>query len=306
MKADTLIVDGRHALWRTSDAFKMLSAELGDQIIGTGGMYGFLCLMTRIHQKYGGKTIVAWEGSNNFRRELYPQYKEKTAVDQEQLDMIEDMREQEKRLKAMLRALGVRQYYGDGCEADDVIGRLSKEYSADEDELVIIYSGDSDLRQLVKENVVVAAPGYRGAKDVIYDQERVLEKHKVIPGYIADLKALSGDSSDNIPGVKGIGPVWASKLINSFGNVEKIIKAASGESEAEWPLSERFKDLIRSEKDNIRLYKELTTIRTSMPMKAIKPKPNREMLIKHFKAYHFASLLAAGEMFELSRLADGE
>ncbi len=305
MKADTLIVDGKHALWRTSDAFKMLSAEIGDDIIGTGGMYGFLCLMIRIHQKYGGKTIVAWEGKDNFRKELYSGYKVKTLKDQEQLDMIEDMRHQEGRLKAMLRALGVKQYYGIGCEADDVIGRLSEENSYNEENLVIIYSGDSDLRQLVKENVFVASPGYRGSKDVIYDQERVLDKHLVSPGYIADLKAIAGDSSDGVPGIKGIGPKWAAKLINSFGDVDNIISAAEGNIKGEWPLNEKFKEIIKEEKDNVRLYKNLTTIRRNMPMGEIKTKRDKQTVLKHFKAYHFASLMATGEMVELLRLADG-
>jgi DNA polymerase-1 len=302
LKADTLIVDGRHALWRTSDAFKMLSAEVGGEIIGTGGMYGFLCLMIRIHQKYGGRMIVAWEGLTNFRKDLYPEYKRKTELDEEQVALIEDMREQEKRLKSLLRFLGVKQYYGDGCEADDVIGRLANEYSMDENSLVIIYSGDSDLRQLVKENVFVAAPGYQGAKDTLYDQQRVVEKHGVAPGYISDLKALAGDSSDNVPGIRGIGPKWASKLINTYGDIESVICGAMGERKAQWPLSERFKLVISDAKDDIRLYKKLTTICTDMPYKIIIAKPNVDTLLKYFKLYHFMSLQTTNEMRELMEL----
>jgi DNA polymerase I len=304
MKADTLIVDGRHALWRTSDAFKMLSVELGDKIIGTGGIYGFLCLMIRIHQRYGGKTIIAWEGDNNFRKKLYPLYKNKGMMDEDQVNIIEDMREQEKRLKAILRLLKVEQYYGVGCEADDVIGRLSKENSEDEESLVIIYSGDSDLRQLVKNNVIAVSPGYHGSKDIIYDEERVRDKHGVIPGYIADLKALSGDSSDNIPGISGVGPVRAAKLINKYGVVENIIKSAI-DNDKEWPLGERLRKLIVDEKDNIKLYKELTTIRVYMGMKKIKVKSDERLLEKYFKAYSFNSLMARNEMGELKSLANG-
>jgi len=306
MKADTLIVDGRHALWRTSDAFKMLSAEVGDEVIGTGGMYGFLCLMTRIHQKYGGKTIIAWEGKNNFRKVLYPSYKEKGDIDEEQLAMIEDMREQERRLKGMLRCMGVEQYHGVRCEADDVIGRLSVEKSKNESDLVVIYSGDSDLRQLVTENVVVAAPGYRGAPDVLYDQEQVVDKHGVVPGHVADLKALSGDSSDNIPGVKGIGPKRAVQLIDCYGDVEGVIRGAYGTEAVDWPLSEKFKNVILQSENEIRLFKELTTIRTDMSMKAVATKRSKSMLLKHFAAYHFSSLMAKGEMYGLMRIANGE
>jgi DNA polymerase-1 len=304
MRADTLIVDGRHALWRTSDAFKMLSVELGDKIIGTGGIYGFLCLMIRIHQRYGGKTVIAWEGNDNFRKKLYPLYKNKGTMDEDQINLIEDMREQEKRLKAILRLLGVEQYYGVGCEADDVIGRLSVERSEDEGNLVVIYSGDSDLRQLVKSNVIVASPGYQGSKDVIYDEERVLDKHSVIPGYIADLKALSGDSSDNIPGIAGVGPVRAAKLINKYGTTENIIKSAI-DNDKDWPLGERLRKLVVDEKDNIKLYKELTTIRTYMDMKSIKIKLDEKMLKRHFSVYSFNSLMARNEMNELMSLSRG-
>jgi len=302
MKANTLIFAGRHLLWRTSDAFKMLSAEVGDETIGTGGMYGFLSVAIKIHQRYGGESMVAWEGHGNFRRDLYPDYKRKDEPDEETLALIQDMAGQEKRLKAMLRLMGVRQYYGDGCEADDVIGRLARE-SEVEGNVVVIYSGDSDLRQLITEQVYTASPGFRGAQDTLYDQERVLEKHGVPPGYIADLKALSGDNSDNIPGIRGIGPVTAAKLIQAFGPVKKVIKGAKESSKDEWPVAERFRASIIEGADDILLFKKLTTIRTDMPMKAIKPKRDKGLLIKHLMAYKFRSLIASSEMFELMRLA---
>jgi len=297
MRCDTLIVDGRHALWRTSDAFKTLAAEVGEEMIGTGGMYGFLCLMIRIHQRYGGQVVVAWEGLTNFRKDLYPLYKDKSHLPPEQLLIIEDMRDQEKRLKSMLRAMGVEQYYGVNCEADDVIGRLSKERSAN-GEFVIIYSGDSDLRQLVTDNVYTSSPGFRGASDTVYDKHKVQERHKVVPGMIADLKALSGDTSDNIPGLKGIGDVTAAKLINRYGAVENVVTGAE-EDVHHWPVAERFRKLVLENIGEIRLYKKLTKIRVKMPMKLIALKKSKETLVRHFGIYHFNSLLGASDMFEL-------
>jgi DNA polymerase-1 len=265
-------------------------------------MYGFLSIAIKIHQRYGGETLVAWEGRGNFRRDLYPEYKQKDEPDEELLAIIQDMAEQEKRLKAMLRLMGVRQYYGDGCEADDVIGRLAREAEA-EGKVVVIYSGDSDLRQLITEQVYTASPGFRGAQDTLYDQERVLEKHGVPPGYIADLKALSGDTSDNIPGIRGIGPVTAAKLIQAFGPIGKVIKGAKTADEEKWPVAERFRKSVMEGAEDIRLFKKLTTIRTDMPMRPIKTKRDKTMLIKHFMAYKFRSLIAASEMHELMRLA---
>lgn len=302
MKADLLIFDGRHLLWRTSDAFRDLSAEVGDQVIGTGGIYGFLSVAIRVYQRYGGKVVVAWEGHGNFRRDIYPDYKRKDEPDEDTLELIRDMAGQEKRLMAILRALGVEQYLGKGCEADDVIGRLAHEASKD-GKAVIIYSGDSDLRQLIDDNIRTVSPGYRG-DDTVYDKYKVLEKHGVPPGYVADLKALAGDSSDNIPGIKGIGPVTASKLIQAFGGINKVIKAASKATKEEWPVGERFRKPIIEQADDIKLFKRLTTIGTDLDWVCVTPKKNKKTLLAHFMAYRFKSLLAPAEMHELMEMGD--
>jgi 5'-3' exonuclease len=219
------------------------------------------------------------------------------------------MAEQERRLKAILRALGVRQYYGIGCEADDVIGRLAYEYSQDKD-AVVIYSGDSDLRQLVNDRVCVIAPGFRG-KDAYYGREEVLQKHGVPPELLADQKALSGDSSDNIPGIPGIGPVKANKLIDAFGGIESIIAVAHGVVAAReidddyasaWPIEERFVDKIVERDGSIRLYKKLTLIEPTHGMGEIKPKKDKATVVNHFKGYRFRSLLSALELMSLMKM----
>lgn len=302
MKADLLIFDGRHLLWRTSDAFRDLSAEVGDKVIGTGGIYGFLSVAIRVYQRYGGKVVVAWEGYGNFRRDIYPEYKRKDEPDEDTLELIRDMAGQEKRLMAILRALGIEQFLGKGCEADDVIGRLAHEASKD-GKRVIIYSGDSDLRQLVDDNIHTVSPGFRG-NDTVYDKYKVLEKHGVPPSGIADLKALAGDSSDNIPGIKGIGPVTAAKLIQEFGNVKDVIKAAKEVDKEKWPVAERFRNPIIEQASDIVLYKRLTTIGRDMDWVYVTPRRNKKTLLSHFMAYRFKSLLAPAEMHELMEMGN--
>jgi len=305
MKNDVLILDGRHLLWRTSDAFSDLGAEINGREIGTGGIYGFLSVGIRIHQRYGGTTAVAWEGSGNFRFKLYPDYKKKLDTSDERMELVEDMNEQELRLKAMLRAMGIEQYYGVGCEADDVIGRLATE-AKQKGKSVTIYTGDSDLRQLVTDGITVVAPGRR-AKDTIYDRQTVIEKHGVPPELIADQKALAGDKSDNIPGIRGIGPKTAADLVNAFGSADEVVKHAMRVKyklidKSHWPVAERFVLPITDGKKNIELYKKLTEIRTNKAMKRIKAKRNQITLLNHIRGYKFRSLMAPAELNALMRM----
>ena len=307
MKVDNLILDGRHMLYRTSDAFRSLTTIVDEREIGCGGMYGFLTVALRVHKRYGGKVWVAWEGkrADNFRVELYPPYKQKVEPTEEQLDFITDMVEQELRLKAMLRAIGVRQYEGVRCEADDVMTWVAHRQNK-ANESVLIYTGDSDLRQLVRgpegKGVVVVAPGRR-ADDVLYDNAwKVKEKHGVYPKMLPDLKALAGDSSDNIPGVKGIGPKTAVQLIEEYTDVKSVILAAAGKDGGRWPVAERFRQPIIDARRNILLFKRLTTLAPDVEVKEIPRRRSQKTLVKHFMMYKFRSLLTASELMDLMEM----
>lgn len=295
---ETLIIDGRHMLYRTSDAFKDLNAQVGPDDIGTGGMYGFLNLLIRVYRRYNGVVHVAWEGvrSRNFRRGLYPDYKKRPPVEPEMQEFLDDMQAQEVRLKAMLRAMGVRQWAGVDCEADDVIANIASK----ESRRVIIYTGDSDLRQLVDGRVLVVSPGFRGV-DKLYDVEAVKEKHGVKPTLLPDLKALSGDNSDGIPGLRGVGPKTAAILVNAFGGVEKVIKGAQSK-DAPWPVAARFKSLVASSADEIRLFRRLTCIDSSRKVREIARKRDKDALRRAFEAYQFRSLLIPSEWIDLWRM----
>ena len=301
MRCDVLVVDGRHMLYRCADAFRDLSTEVGDETIGTGGMYGFLSVVVRVYRRYGGRVYVAWEGkrSRNFRRTLYEGYKKRSEPDPEMMAFLEDMGKQEIRLKAMLRAAGVRQHEGEGCEADDVIAWVAR--TLHPDKRVIIYTGDSDLRQLVDERVTVVSPGFRG-QDTVYNAAKVEEKHGVPPRLLADLKALAGDTSDGIPGLRGVGPKTAAQLCQAFGGVNKIIKAARAPEGSPWPVAARFKPLIATSATDIRLFKQLTTVRADASVRAIERKRSRDTLLKHFRVYSFHSLLQPSELHDLMQM----
>lgn len=306
MRADLLIIDGRHLLWRSCDAFQQLSIELEDgSELGTGGMYGFISVLLRVHNKYGGTPVIAWEGSGNFRYGLYKQYKKKDVPPtEEHMELVDEMSQQELRLKALLRLLGVPQYEAVGFEADDVIGTLAAKAAA-RGLTTGIYSGDGDLRQLVCDKTFTISPGFKGSPDKLYTKAaEVIAKDLVDPSLIPDLKALSGDNSDNIPGVYGIGPKTAAKAIQECGSVEAVVKAAQDGGKLGIP--ERFREPIVENADKIAMYKRLATIVCDATMRQIKPARDAKRVRMHFMAYKFRSLTEPAEWIGLMRLGKRE
>jgi len=304
--ADYFIVDGKNLLWRMADAFKQLSVEINGKEIATGGIHGFLSTLIRMAQRYGGTTVIAWEGTRNFRYNLFPDYKKRDEPDEEKIQLMDEVKEQEFRLKGILRSMGVLQYFGVGCEGDDVMGTIAKNIESNGCD-VVIYSGDSDLRQLVNENIFVVSPGYKG-KAKLYNEEEVVRKHGVTPKQIADLKALAGDTSDKIPGVRGIGEKTAAKLLVSYDNLDSVLAAAKGKGywdDAFWPVSERFKDAIADAEKDVLLFRKLTGIDTNSRLKKIPQKRSQAMLLLYFKAYKLRSLMAPTELKILMGMGTG-
>lgn len=301
MKAGNLIFDGRNMLYRCSDAFRTLSTEIDGNEIGVGGMYGFLSIAIKVHKRYGGKVWVAWEGrrSRNFRRELWPNYKKRGEMDPDTAAFIADMSQQEIRLRALLRAIGVRQYTGMNCEADDVMARIAHDFCATE--TCVVYTGDSDLRQLSDgRRVTVVAPGRQG-NDGVYTPDKVKEKHGVRPDQLADQKALAGDNSDGIPGLKSVGPKTAAELLEVYGDLEAIIKAAQSDDKS-WPVAQRFKGVIAAGAAEARLYRQLTGLRLDAEVREIKRARSKEVVLLHFAAYRFRSLLSPSELVDVMNL----
>jgi DNA polymerase-1 len=282
-----LIIDGRHLVYRTGDAFRTLSVETKEgDYVGTGVLFGFLSVLIRLKQEFGGRVYVAWEGDTNFRKTIYPEYKKrnKKPLDDERLAILEDLREQEATLKGVLSQIGVRQFAGVDCEADDVIGTLATKASAHGLQ-VMIYSGDADVRQLVADSVLVASPGKKGV-DKVYDAEAVKGKHGVGPERIVDFKTLAGDSSDNIPGVRGVGPKRALEYLDAYATVEEVGAAAeSGELKLTPKIKEAFDvaDLV--------LMKRLVTILTDAPMKALPVEKDHGALLITLAKFKLRSLL---------------
>lgn len=290
-----LVIDAKGLLYRAHDSHRMLSAKVDGEEIATGGVYGMLGMLPRIHQRYGRPRLaIAWEGRRNFRIGMYPQYKGRDIPpDEERRELNDEMALQEKHLIDCFRTLGVAQYRCPEGEADDCMARLAAETAGP----VLIYTGDSDLRQLVDKRVLVAAPGKKG--DVIYDAKKVREFHGVEPKHIAQLKALAGDGSDHIPGVPGIGPVAAALLLNHYGTLKATLAAAGEAPGVEgWPGTERQRALIHASSGWVKTFFQLTKLRTDLKMETISEPgvPSQRAAIAMCRKYRFQSLEHPNEL----------
>lgn len=309
LRANTLILDGRHLLWRTYDVHRDLSVVIDSTEVATGGIYGFLSVALRVHNRYGGRTVVAWEGQSrgdpsmrNFRFDLYPAYKgHDQPPDDERLDLIREMAEQEWRLQGLLSACGVSQFLGKRCEGDDVVGRLAKEAS-DNGDTVVIYSGDSDLRQLVSDRVYVAAPdiGKGRARDTVYDVDAVIAKHETTPALIPAVKALAG-GKDNLPGVVGVGKKRATMLVNHYGSLNGVLRAALAGDEG-WPLPVRLRNAVAMAAADVITYYKVSKIRTDVEMEELLAVRSQVRLLDYLRLYRFSTLAMPAELAGLLSL----
>lgn len=212
-----VLVDGFGLIFRAYYAIPTtLSTSSGEQ---TNAVYGFASMLLDVLQKRKpSHVVIALETGKTFRHELYPDYKGTRAA------MPDDLREQLDRVRELIDALGIPVVMRDNYEADDIIGTLSKQLAADDHEVFVI-TGDSDLLQLATPKVTIVLPGARRFGELReYGPDEVVERYGFGPEYVPDYKALVGDTSDNIPGVPGIGDKSAKKLIGEFGSVEEIFE----------------------------------------------------------------------------------
>ncbi|MBM4450704.1 MAG: DNA polymerase I, partial [Chloroflexi bacterium] len=178
----------------------------------------------------------------------------------------------------------------DGYEADDVLGTLSKQAS-EQDADTIIVTGDNDILQLVSPNIKVMSPRRTFSDTVIYDGNAVQEKYGIAPEQLVHLKALTGDPSDNIPGIAGIGTKTAAKLLNRFGTLEKIY------AHIDEVAPEKLQNSLREHKEQVLRNQELASIATDAPI-TLNLKEcqlsayDRQRVVELFRELGFAQLLS--------------
>jgi len=211
------LIDGNALVHRAYHALPPLTTKDGKP---SGAVYGFaLTLFGMMDQVKPDYIIASFDVKGpTFRHKEFKEYKanRKKAPDDlyEQIPMCQDL----------LKAYGVPVYIKKGFEADDILGTISKDKTIEKELNTLIVTGDMDLAQLVDEDTSIFTLR-RGVKDtVIYDEKGVLEKYKIRPDQIVDYKALRGDPSDNIPGVKGVGDKTAVDLLQKFEHLDNIYK----------------------------------------------------------------------------------
>jgi DNA polymerase-1 len=219
MKKNFILIDGHALIYRAYHAFTGLSTSDGTLV---NAVYGFSrILLTVIKEHHPEYIAVTFDHPTpTFRHTDYLGYKANRA------EMPDDLKPQIDIIKRVVTAFNMPQFELPGYEADDIIGTLAcqiQELDKKDELMTIIVTGDRDAFQLVNDKVHVWMPGRGGhSKDLEYDAQQVVQKMGVGPHQIVDLKALMGDASDNIPGVKGIGEKTAVKLIQEFGSLDNI------------------------------------------------------------------------------------
>ncbi len=244
-----LLVDGSALLHRAYHAYPPFKTKTGEIV---GAVYGVASiLISALEQEKPTHVMVAWDlPKPTFRHIKYVGYKaQRPKADAEMVEQIP-------KVKEVIETMGVVQYADSGFEADDVIGTLSKLSSEEND--VVILTGDQDTMQLVNDHVRILTPAKGANPPVLYGPEQVVAKYGVRPDQIVDYKAMIGDSSDNIPGVAGIGPKSAAALLNEFGTLENVYENLDRIS------NEKIREKLRAGRDSALLSQDLSRIVVDM------------------------------------------
>ena len=249
------IIDGMAIAYRAHFALirNPLVTSDGRHISAT---YGFLnALLKIVRDESPDYLAVAFDSKEKtFRHKKYPDYK----ATREKMPF--EMRPQIQWIKDILSAMNIPIIEMPGFEADDIIGTLARRAESEKIDTYMV-SGDKDFMQLVSDHIFLYAPATGKRPLTIYDKAGVEEKWGVPPENIIDLLGLMGDSSDNIPGVKGVGEKTAVKYLQKYGSMDALLEAAS-----DIP-NEKQRDNLLEEADMARLSRELATIDVNVPMK---------------------------------------
>ncbi|WP_017726618.1 DNA polymerase I [Halalkalibacterium ligniniphilum] len=277
-----VLVDGNSIAYRAFFALPLLNNDKG---VYTNAVYGFTTMLLKIlEDEKPTHMLVAFDaGKTTFRHETYGEYKsgrQKTPPElSEQLPLIREL----------LDAFNISRFEVENYEADDLIGTLAKQASAKGWE-VKVYSGDKDLLQLVSDHVTVALTRKGITQVETYDTEAIAERYGITPKQIIDMKGLMGDSSDNIPGVPGIGEKTALKLLKEYGTVENVLENIDSIS------GKKMKERLEENRDQALMSKALATIYTEAPItldadEYVFGDYDKREVVKLFKELDFKSLI---------------
>ncbi|WP_050616805.1 DNA polymerase I [Bacillus testis] len=247
-----MLIDGNSIAYRAFFALPLLNNDKG---VHTNAVYGFTMMLNKlIAEDKPTHILVAFDaGKTTFRHETFKEYKggrQKTPP---------ELSEQFPFIRELLDAYGIKRYELPNYEADDIIGTLSLEAEKDGFDVIVV-SGDKDLTQLASEHTTVSITR-KGITDIeSYTPEHIKEKYGLTPLQIIDMKGLMGDTSDNIPGIPGVGEKTALKLLHEFGSVEQVLASIDEVS------GKKLKEKLTENQELARISKQLATITREAPV----------------------------------------
>ena len=270
------LIDGSSYIYRAYFAIRHLSNSQG---MATNAIYGFTNMLLKVIRELKPDQLAVIFDSKGptFRKEIYPDYKANRAA------MPEDLVPQIPYIKRVVQAFNLPGIEMPGYEADDIIATLAKKFSAEGMEVTVV-TGDKDLMQIVDDHIQLLDT----MKDKVYGPAEVTERFGGADK-VVEVQALSGDSSDNIPGVPGIGEKTAKMLIDEYGDVETLLANLD-------QLKGKRRDNLENYADLARLSKKLVTLVDNLDLKVddhnfTLAEPDREALTELFKECEFYKLL---------------
>ena len=277
-----VLIDGHALVYRAYFALPSTMATSQGEL--TNAVFGFASMLLKVLQDEQPEYLaVTFDVGRTFRHDDYAEYKANRA------EMPDDLRMQFRRIDQFLETLDIPSYSAKGYEADDVLAALAEQAEGQGLQTLIV-TGDTDTFQLVGPSVRVLAPGRSFSDTIVYDEKRIRERYGLEPVQLIDYKALVGDTSDNVPGVRGVGAKTATRLLQEYGSVEVIYEHLDEVS------SNRFRNALEKGRDEAFLSKHLVTIVRDVPvsldLEACRVKElDREQVVALFRELEFSGLL---------------
>ncbi len=282
MAGKFIVIDGSSLMYRAFYALPLLTDRGGHY---TNAVYGFVKMFLKIMEELKPETVaIAFDkGKKTFRNDLFTAYKgTRKATPPELLEQIPLLHE-------LAVIMGVEFIEKAGFEADDIIGTLAVKAARAGNETIVV-TGDRDALQLVRENIKVLLTKKGITELEIYDEAHFKERYGLLPQQLIDLKGLMGDTSDNIPGVPGVGEKTAIRLLTQFDSLENVLENASHVS------GKKLMESLLKNAEQALLSKKLATILTDMPLEydtdKFKLRPDIEALRAFCRKYSFRSVFS--------------
>lgn len=279
-----LLIDANSLIHRFFHALPPLTTPDGEAIQAIYGLTGVLLKILK--ERKPDYVAAAFDRpEKTFRAEKFPEYKAHRPP------AVDELVQQLKKAREVFAKFNIKTLEAPGFEADDIIGTLAEKFKQEKDLKVIILSGDLDMLQLVEGDKVVVDIIKTGITNtILYNEEAVVERYNLKPSRLIDYKGLVGDTSDNIPGVRGVGPKTATELLKDFGTLEEVFDSIT-------IIVPKIARKLEGQEEIAKLSKELATIKRDVPLEVsgltdvVVKAPDKKELTNYLSTLGFKTLV---------------